>query len=157
MSEKTQDRGHQGDGGRRHLRRGLRAKPPGSKPSSFRQWKSINGERETDGSFPPGSRRFGLNWTENPGKGDAAGLEGVFPAPSPSAGGSASEPGLAKGPARVVLEASELFHFKAGDILVCDVVDLSMTFVAPLAAGIVERRGGMLIHGSIIAREYGIP
>jgi pyruvate,water dikinase len=32
-----------------------------------------------------------------------------------------------------------------------------MTFVAPLAAGVVERRGGMLIHGAIIAREYGIP
>jgi pyruvate,water dikinase len=29
--------------------------------------------------------------------------------------------------------------------------------VAPLAAAIVERRGGMLIHGAIIAREYGIP
>jgi pyruvate,water dikinase len=32
-----------------------------------------------------------------------------------------------------------------------------MTFAIPLAAGIVERRGGMLIHGAIIAREYGIP
>jgi phosphoenolpyruvate synthase/pyruvate phosphate dikinase len=71
--------------------------------------------------------------------------------------GQPASPGLAKGPARVVLEASELFHFKAGDILVCDAVDPSMTFVAPLASGIVERRGGMLIHGSIIAREYGIP
>jgi pyruvate,water dikinase len=29
--------------------------------------------------------------------------------------------------------------------------------VVPLAAGIVERRGGMLIHGAIIAREYGLP
>jgi pyruvate,water dikinase len=26
-----------------------------------------------------------------------------------------------------------------------------------LAAGVVERRGGMLIHGAIIAREYGLP
>jgi pyruvate,water dikinase len=32
-----------------------------------------------------------------------------------------------------------------------------MTFVVPLVSGIVERRGGMLIHGAIIAREYGIP
>lgn len=32
-----------------------------------------------------------------------------------------------------------------------------MTFLAPLAAGIIERRGGMLIHGAIIAREYGLP
>jgi pyruvate,water dikinase len=32
-----------------------------------------------------------------------------------------------------------------------------MTIVAPLAAAVVERRGGMLIHGAIIAREYGLP
>ena len=32
-----------------------------------------------------------------------------------------------------------------------------MTFIVPLAAGIIERRGGMLIHGAIIAREYGMP
>jgi pyruvate,water dikinase len=32
-----------------------------------------------------------------------------------------------------------------------------MTFLASLAAGIVERRGGMLVHSSIIARELGIP
>jgi pyruvate,water dikinase len=32
-----------------------------------------------------------------------------------------------------------------------------MTFIVPLCSAIVERRGGMLIHGAIIAREYGIP
>jgi len=32
-----------------------------------------------------------------------------------------------------------------------------MTFVVPLASAVVERRGGMLIHGAIIAREYGLP
>ncbi len=65
--------------------------------------------------------------------------------------------GIAFGKARVVLDASDLFNFKSGEILVCDAVDPNMTFVVPLAAGIVERRGGMLIHGAIIAREYGIP
>ncbi|MCK7515227.1 MAG: PEP-utilizing enzyme [Desulfobacterales bacterium] len=39
----------------------------------------------------------------------------------------------------------------------CDAVDPNMTFVVPLAAAVVERRGGMLIHGAIIAREYGLP
>jgi pyruvate,water dikinase len=29
--------------------------------------------------------------------------------------------------------------------------------VVPLASAVVERRGGMLIHGAIIAREYGLP
>ena len=32
-----------------------------------------------------------------------------------------------------------------------------MTFIIPLASVIIERRGGMLIHGAIIAREYGLP
>jgi pyruvate,water dikinase len=32
-----------------------------------------------------------------------------------------------------------------------------MTHLVPLAAGVVERHGGMLIHGAIIAREMGIP
>jgi pyruvate,water dikinase len=40
---------------------------------------------------------------------------------------------------------------------VCDAVDPNITFVVPLAAAVVERRGGMLIHGAIIAREYGLP
>lgn len=65
--------------------------------------------------------------------------------------------GIAVGKARVVLDSSDLFSFQKGEILVCDAVDPGMTFVVPLAAGIVERRGGMLIHGAIIAREYGIP
>jgi pyruvate,water dikinase len=65
--------------------------------------------------------------------------------------------GLAVGKARVIKETTELFDFKKGEILVCDSIDPNMTFVVPLAAGIVERRGGMLIHGAIIAREYGLP
>ena len=39
----------------------------------------------------------------------------------------------------------------------CDAIQPMMTHLVPLAAGIVERRGGMLIHGAIIAREMGIP
>lgn len=39
----------------------------------------------------------------------------------------------------------------------CDAIAPNMTFVIPLVAAIVERRGGMLIHGAIIAREYGLP
>ena len=65
--------------------------------------------------------------------------------------------GLGHGPARVIERPADLRDFRAGEILVCDAVDPNMTFVVPLAAGIVERRGGMLIHGAIIAREYGIP
>ena len=65
--------------------------------------------------------------------------------------------GLAQGDARVILSVDDLFRFKSGEILVCDAIDPNMTVVVPLAAAIVERRGGMLVHGAIIAREYGLP
>ena len=71
--------------------------------------------------------------------------------------GQPASPGLATAAARVVRNPADLAEFRAGEILVCDAIDPAMTFVVPLAAGIIERRGGMLIHGAIIAREYGIP
>ncbi len=64
--------------------------------------------------------------------------------------------GLTTGAARVIHEESDLFEFKKGEVLVCESVEPNMTFVVPLAGAIVEKRGGMLIHGAIIAREYGI-
>jgi rifampicin phosphotransferase len=71
--------------------------------------------------------------------------------------GQPAGPGLGTGPARIVTSAKDALQFKRGEVMVCDAIDPTMTFVVPLAAAIVERRGGMLIHGSIIAREYGIP
>jgi pyruvate,water dikinase len=71
--------------------------------------------------------------------------------------GQPASSGIASGKARVILRADDLFAFQPGEVLVCDAIEPNMTFVVPLAAGIVERRGGMLIHGAIIAREYGIP
>jgi len=71
--------------------------------------------------------------------------------------GQPAGPGIASGPARVISGPEDLLETRAGEILVCDSIDPNMTFAVPLAAGIVERRGGMLIHGAIIAREYGIP
>jgi pyruvate,water dikinase len=71
--------------------------------------------------------------------------------------GQPAGPGVARGRARVVRARDDLFDFEEDDILICDAVDPNMTFVVPLARGVVERRGGMLIHGAIIAREYGLP
>ena len=71
--------------------------------------------------------------------------------------GNPAGPGLAKGQARIILNQEDLLDFKQGDILICPGVDPNMTFVVPLAAAVVEERGGMLIHGAIIAREYGLP
>jgi pyruvate,water dikinase len=71
--------------------------------------------------------------------------------------GQPASEGLVTGIARVITKNEQLFSIKYGEILVCDAIDPNMTVVVPLASGIVERRGGMLIHGAIIAREYGIP
>ena len=65
--------------------------------------------------------------------------------------------GLAKGFARVIKHTSDLGQVKKDEIIVCDAIDPNMTFVIPIVKAIVERRGGMLIHGAIIAREYGLP
>jgi pyruvate,water dikinase len=46
---------------------------------------------------------------------------------------------------------TDLADFAQGDIQVYHAVDSNMTFVVPLAAAVVERRGGMLIHGAITA------
>ena len=65
--------------------------------------------------------------------------------------------GVGAGRARVIRSREDLGGFIHGEVLVCDAIDPNMTLVVPMAAAIVERRGGMLIHGAIIAREYGIP
>ena len=66
-------------------------------------------------------------------------------------------PGIASGPARHVRGVDDVGRFRRGDVLLCDAVQPNMTLLVPLAAAIVERRGGMLIHGAIIARELGLP
>jgi len=65
--------------------------------------------------------------------------------------------GTAKGPARVFASKDECAHILPGEILVipCSDPGWSPYFIA--SAGIVMDMGGMLSHGCIIAREYGIP
>jgi pyruvate,water dikinase len=71
--------------------------------------------------------------------------------------GQPASPGMASGRARCVRSLEDLGAFSAGEVLVCDAIQPTMTHLVPLACAVVERRGGMLIHGAIIARELGIP
>jgi pyruvate,water dikinase len=71
--------------------------------------------------------------------------------------GQPAAPGLATAKARVVRNMEGLSRFSAGEVLICDAIQPTMSHIVPLASGIIERRGGMLIHGAIIARELGIP
>ncbi|TVS15875.1 MAG: hypothetical protein EA424_15135, partial [Planctomycetaceae bacterium] len=71
--------------------------------------------------------------------------------------GQPAAQGLASGNVRLVRGPQDLGRFQAGEVLVCDSIQPMMTHLVPLASAVVERRGGMLIHGAIIARELGIP
>ncbi len=71
--------------------------------------------------------------------------------------GQPASPGLASGRVRLVRTADDLKRFRIGEVLVCLAIEPTMTQLVPLACAIIERRGGMLIHGAIIARELGIP
>jgi len=71
--------------------------------------------------------------------------------------GLAVSAGVATGPARVVLRTDEGSTVLPGEILVAPFTDPGWSPYFLTAAGIVMDLGGMLSHGSIVAREYGIP
>ncbi len=70
--------------------------------------------------------------------------------------GSPVSPGSAEGVARVVLDPSRA-GMLPGEILVCPGTDPSWTPLFLTAAGLVMEVGGMMTHGAVVAREYGIP
>jgi phosphohistidine swiveling domain-containing protein len=65
--------------------------------------------------------------------------------------------GVVQGPVRIVLSPADLTQIRAGDILVAPVIDPGMAPLFGLAAGLIVELGGLLSHGAIIAREYGLP
>jgi len=66
-------------------------------------------------------------------------------------------PGIATGKARVILRADTEEQLLAGEILVAPFTDPGWTPYFVPAAAIVMDEGGVISHGSIVAREYGIP
>ena len=71
--------------------------------------------------------------------------------------GEVACPGVVSGPARVIRDPGDILSFRQGEVLVAEYTDPSWTPVLAMAAGIVIESGGFLSHGSIVAREYGIP
>lgn len=70
--------------------------------------------------------------------------------------GSPVSAGIIEGRARVVLTLEDAAMEK-GDILVTVFTDPSWTPLFPLVSGLVTEVGGLMTHGAVIAREYGIP
>jgi pyruvate,water dikinase len=59
--------------------------------------------------------------------------------------------------AAVLRDVTETHLLQAGDVLITRQTDPGWGAVFPLISGLVMERGGMLSHGAIIAREFGIP
>ena len=71
--------------------------------------------------------------------------------------GSSGSPGIARGPARIILDVSEFSKLRAGDILVAPVTNPAWTPLFQRAVAVVVDTGGSASHAAIVAREYGIP
>ncbi|WP_182443490.1 rifamycin-inactivating phosphotransferase [Streptacidiphilus sp. PB12-B1b] len=64
--------------------------------------------------------------------------------------------GTVEGRARVVLDLAQA-DLEAGDILVTTFTDPSWSPLFVGVAGLVTEVGGLMTHGAVIAREYGLP
>ncbi|HEV8702384.1 MAG TPA: phosphoenolpyruvate synthase [Candidatus Polarisedimenticolia bacterium] len=76
--------------------------------------------------------------------------------PQNALAGSAASPGIVEGKAKVVLDPSTAV-LNAGEILVAPYTDPGWTPLFINARGLVMEVGGLMTHGSVVAREYGIP
>jgi pyruvate,water dikinase len=66
-------------------------------------------------------------------------------------------PGRVTAPASLVLGPDDFAAMTPGSILVCPTTTPAWTPLFAQARGLVTDIGGILAHGSIVAREYGIP
>ena len=81
--------------------------------------------------------------------------------PKPTAGrrlsGTGISGGRASGRVRVVRRLSEAEGFQPGEVLVARALDPGWTPLLANAAGVILELGGLLSHGAVVAREYGVP
>jgi rifampicin phosphotransferase len=70
--------------------------------------------------------------------------------------GSPVSAGVVEGKARIVLKPEEA-HLNEGEILVAPHTDPGWTPLFQSARALVTEVGGLMTHGAVVAREYGIP
>jgi pyruvate,water dikinase len=90
---------------------------------------------------------------------DGEAVTGAFRSDDLPAGalvGLAVSAGTVEGRARVILDMAEA-DLEPGDILVTAYTDPSWTPLFVAIAGLVTEVGGLMTHGAVIAREYGLP
>ena len=71
--------------------------------------------------------------------------------------GFAVSPGTVTGVASVIMTPNDFDKMTPDTILVCPLTTPAWTQLFPHATGLVTDIGSILAHGSIVAREYGIP
>jgi len=71
--------------------------------------------------------------------------------------GIPASPGRVTGQARRITAPLQEMQILPGEILILPGMDPGWTPLFPAASAIVAERGGILSHGSILAREFGIP
>ncbi|MFC5269287.1 phosphoenolpyruvate synthase [Adhaeribacter terreus] len=76
--------------------------------------------------------------------------------PASALAGLAVSAGVIEGRARVILNMAEA-DLEEGDILVTTFTDPSWTPLFVSIKGLVTEVGGLMTHGAVIAREYGLP
>jgi pyruvate,water dikinase len=76
--------------------------------------------------------------------------------PAGALAGLAVSGGTVEGRARVILDVTKA-DLEAGDILVTAYTDPSWTPLFVAIKGLVTEVGGLMTHGAVIAREYGLP
>jgi pyruvate,water dikinase len=74
----------------------------------------------------------------------------------PSLRGDPVSPGVVEGVVRVMLDPRAV-QLVPGEVLVCPGTDPSWTPLFLIAGGLVMEVGGMMTHGAVVAREYGLP
>jgi pyruvate,water dikinase len=90
---------------------------------------------------------------------DGEGIAGAYRRDDLPAGALVGLPvsaGTVEGRARVILDMAEA-DLDAGDILVTAYTDPSWTPAFVAIKGLVTEVGGLMTHGAVIAREYGLP
>ncbi len=88
---------------------------------------------------------------------EAIGTEPEIDPSSRELRGLPASAGTARGRARVVRSLDEARTLQRGEILVTASTDPAWTPLFLVAGGLVLEQGGMLSHGAIVAREYGLP
>lgn len=71
--------------------------------------------------------------------------------------GTSASPGVVTGTVRVVGSIGQLPEIRSGEIMVTSNTDPGWTAVFPKLGGLITETGGILSHGAVVSREYGIP